>query len=158
MDTKINTLIFDCFGVVCDPVLGGWYKDNILKRGLMDENLKNVFEEFDLGKISEDDIVSYFLKYEGINLTREKLREDIDSYLRLDEKLASMILKLKNKGFKIILLSNASASFFKRKVYTTYPQFKNLFDEIIISSEVGMTKPGKDIYLYTLKKVNSEPG
>ena len=157
MNTKINTFIFDCYGVVCDPVLGGWYKENMLKRGLADENLKNIFEEYDLGKISEDDVLSYFLKYDGVTSTREELRKDIDSYLKLDVKLADVILKLKNKGFKTMLLSNSNYAFFKRMVYPTYPQFKNLFNKIIISSEIGMTKPGKDIYLYALDKIASKP-
>lgn len=38
-----------------------------------------------------------------------------------------------------------------------YPQFKSLFDEIVISSEVGITKPDKEIYLHTLQKINSKP-
>lgn len=157
MEPKINTLIFDCFGVICDPVLNGWYKENRLKHGLIDENLQSIFKKFDLGKFSEDDIVEYFLKYDGINSTKEKLREEIDSYLKLDNKLADIILKLKTKGFKTVLLSNANASFFERKVYTDYPEFKNLFNEIIISSEVGITKPDKEIYLYALQKIDSKP-
>ena len=157
MNKKINTLIFDCFGVVCDGVLNNWYKENVLCRGIVDENLKNVFEEFDLGKISEDDIISYFMKYKGINSTKEELRKEIDGYLKLDEKLADIILKLKKKGLKTMLLSNSNASFFERIVYPKYPQFKGLFDKIVISSEVGMTKPGKDIYLYALREIGSKP-
>ncbi|MFA6190423.1 MAG: HAD family phosphatase [Candidatus Staskawiczbacteria bacterium] len=157
MNKKINTFIFDCFGVICGSVVGAWYKDNMIKRGKVDENLMAILEQFDLGKISEDSLLSYFLKYEGINATREELRKDIDSYLKLDVKLADIILELKNKGFKTMLLSNANASFFNRLVYSKYPQFKSLFDEIIISSEVEMTKPGKDIYLYGLNKINSKP-
>lgn len=154
---KINTFIFDCFGVICDPVLNGWYKENRVKHGFVDENLQSVFKNFDLGKLSEDDIVEYFLKYDGVNSTKEKLREEIDNYLKLDYNLANIILKLKNKGFKTVLLSNANASFFERKIYKDYPDFKNLFNEIVISSEVGITKPDKEIYLHTLQKINSKP-
>lgn len=157
MEHKINTFIFDCFGVICDPVLNGWYKENRLKHGLVDENLQSVFKNFDLGKLSEDDIVEYFLKYDDVNSTKEKLREEIDSFLKLDSNLADIILKLKNKGFKTVLLSNANASFFERKIYTDYPEFKNLFNEIVISSEVGITKPDKEIYLHALEKINSKP-
>ncbi len=157
MQHKINTFIFDCFGVIYDPVLNGWYKENRLKHGFVDENLESVFKDFDLGKLSEDDIVEYFLKYDGVISTKEKLREEIDSFLKLDNNLADTILKLKNKGFKTVLLSNANASFFERKIYTDYPEFKNLFNEIVISSKVGVTKPDKEIYLLTLEKINSKP-
>lgn len=33
MKPQITTFIFDCFGVICDPVLNGWYKENRLKNG-----------------------------------------------------------------------------------------------------------------------------
>ncbi|MBP6854888.1 MAG: HAD family phosphatase [Candidatus Pacebacteria bacterium] len=157
MEPKITTFIFDCFGVICEPVLNGWYRDNRLKKGLVDENLKSVFEKFDLGELSEDDIVDYFLKYDGVNLTKEEMREQIDAYLGIDGELVKVIKSLKSKGFKTALLSNANASFFERKIYPTYPEFKDLFDELIISSEIGMVKPYKDIYEYTLKKINSKP-
>ncbi len=157
MNTKIKTIIFDCFGVVCDPVLGGWYKDNMLKRGLVDENLPNLFRQFDMGILSEEDIIDYFQKYDGITLTPEELRKEIDLYLRLDNALVDVIKKLRHKGFKTILLSNANNSFFERKIYPTYPEFKTIFDEIIISSVVQMVKPDPDIYLHTLEKVSSHP-
>lgn len=157
MKPKINTFIFDCFGVVCDPVVNNWYKENRLKYGLVDNNLQSLLKELDLGNASEDDIVDYFMKYDGVNSTREELRKDIDSYLKLDTKLVEIIKKLRDKGYKTILLSNANASFFKRKIYTTYPEFKDLFDNIIISSDIKMVKPDPDIYLHTLSKINSKP-
>lgn len=157
MDTKITTFIFDCFGVVCSPVLNGWYKENRLKHGLVDENILNVFQKFDLGQFSEDDIINYFLSYEGVNSTKEKIREDVDSYLHIDNQLVDTIKNLKNKGYKIALLSNGNSSFFERKLYIMFPEFKSLFDEIIISSNIGMVKPNDDIYFYALDKINSKP-
>ena len=154
---KINTIIFDCFGVILDPVLGGWYRDNMLKRGLVDENLPDTFRQFDTGELTEDDMLNYFRKYDGVTSTPEKLREEIDAYLKIDNSLVEVIKKLKQKGFKIVLLSNANNSFFERKVYPTYPEFKSLFDEIIISSIVQMVKPDQDIYLHALEKAGSHP-
>lgn len=157
MNTVINTFIFDCFGVLCEPVLNGWYKDNRLKQGFIDENLLHIFEQFDLGFLSEEDIVDYFSKYEGVDSTKEKIRKEIDEYLKIDATLVAVIRALKQKGFKTALLSNANASFFERKVYVDYPEFKNLFDDIVISSSVGMVKPNRDIYEYALQKIGSKP-
>ena len=157
MNPKITTFIFDCFGVILDPVLNGWYKENRLKHGLIDNNIQNFLRGFDLGDINEEDVVDYFMKYEGVNSTKEELRKEIDSFLKLDTKLALIINKLKANGYKTVLLSNAGNSFFERKVYTTYPEFKDLFDDIIISSNIKMIKPNPDIYLYTLEKINSKP-
>lgn len=154
---KIKTIIFDCFGVVCGPPLSGWYKDNMLKRGLVDENLPNLFRQFDKGILTEEDIFDYFSKYDGITSTPEEIRKETDIYLSIDNALVGVVKKLRQKGFKTILLSNSNHNFFERKIYPTYPEFKNLFDEIIISSLVQMVKPDPDIYLHTLKKISSHP-
>jgi HAD superfamily hydrolase (TIGR01509 family) len=158
MNKQINTLIFDCFGVICDPIFNAWYRDNMLKRGLKDDNLLNVFEQHDLGKFSEDDVITYFSKLEGITATKDKIREEIDGYVKLSEDLAEVILKLKNRGFKTMLLSNAGTYIFNDKIYVKYPQFKGLFEEIVISSDIGLVKPNSDIYLHALKKIKSAPG
>jgi putative hydrolase of the HAD superfamily len=157
MHPKINTIIFDCFGVICDPVINGWYKEHRLKKGFVDDNFKKMLIQSDLGKLSENDIFEYIMKYEDINFSKEELRNEIDSYLTLDTKLADIIKKLKSKGYKTVLLSNSNSTFFERKVYSTYPEFKNLFDEIIISASIGMVKPNKEIYMHTLDKINSKP-
>ncbi len=153
--TNITTFIFDCFGVICEPAMFGWYRDHRLVHGFIDENLEAIFREFDLGKVSEEDIATYFSKYDGINSSKEKIAEEIDGYLKIDVGLVLLIKKLRRNGFKTALLSNANHTFFDRKVYTTYPEFKQLFDAIVISSSVGMVKPNADIYEYTLGKMNS---
>ena len=56
-----------------------------------------------------------------------------------------------------MLLSNANQGFFDRKVYPSNPEFKNLFDEVVISSSVQMVKPNADIFLYALEKIGSKP-
>jgi putative hydrolase of the HAD superfamily len=157
MDSKIDTFIFDCFGVVYDPILFNWYQENRVDRGFTDPKLLDVFRDFDLGNLSEEDIAEYFSKYEGITSTKKEIQKQIDDYLKLNVKLVTIIKKLKSKGFKTILLSNANSDFFERKIYPTYPEFKNIFDEIIISSDVKMVKPNKDIFLYTLEKCDSKP-
>ena len=157
MDKKITTFIFDCFGVVCDPVLYSWYGKNSIKYGFTDDDLPNVLKKFDLGVLNEDDILDYFLKYKGVTLSRGELREDIDSYLKIDHSLVYIIKKLREKGYKTALLSNGHYSFFERKIYKIYPEFKNIFDEIILSSVVNMVKPDAEIYLHTLEKIKSKP-
>ncbi len=158
MGSKINTFIFDCFGVISTPVLYKWYNKNRLEQGYVDEKLPELFKNFDLGKLSEDDVVDYFLRYEGVHSTKEEIKAEIDSYVNVDMILSKAILALKNQGFRTMLLSNANAAFFERKIYVDYPDFKNLFDRIIISSEVGMTKPDKEIYQFALEEIGSLPG
>jgi epoxide hydrolase-like predicted phosphatase len=157
MNKKINAFMFDCFGVISPPPLFGWYKKYMTDRGLSDDKLLDVFRNYDLNKISGENVAEYFSKYEGITSSKEEIQEQIDSYLKIDTELVNVIKQLKNKGYKTALLSNGNTAYFDRIVYPTYPEFKNLFGEIIISSDVGIVKPDKEIYLYALEKINSKP-
>ncbi len=157
MESKITTFIFDCFGVICDPLLLKWFKEKSEKHGFVDNDWQNVCRQFDLGIFSEDDIFDRFSKYKGITAVKEEIKIEIDSTLKLDHSLLNIVAKLKQRKFKIALLSNANHSFFDRKIYPTYPEFKTLFDKIVISSEVGMVKPDRDIFLHTLEKIKSKP-
>ncbi len=157
MKKSVKTFIFDCFGVIYEPFLMGWYKDHSRKHDFVDEQLHEVLKNFDLGKFSEEDILDYFLKYKGVTLNKSELRDHIDSYLKVDTKLVDVIKQLKSAGYKIVLLSNANHTFFDRKIYPIFPEFKDIFDEIVISSQVGMVKPNADIFLYTLEKINILP-
>jgi epoxide hydrolase-like predicted phosphatase len=157
MNPKINTFIFDCFKVVCAAPFSGWNKDHMTDQGLIDEKFDEILMDYDLGKLSEEDVTEHFSKCAGIASSKEEIQEQIDSYLKIDEDLVNLIKQLRNKGYKTALLSNGNHAFFERKVYQTYPYFKNLFDEIVISSEIGITKPDKGIYLHTLEKINSKP-
>lgn len=158
MNSRINTFIFDCFGVIYSGPFVLWYNENKLKYGFVDDDkLNDIYKEYDLGNLSESDVAEYFSKYKGITSTKEEIQEQIDNYLKLNTELINIIKTLKAKGFKTALLSNGNTAYFERAIYPTYPEFKNLFDEIVISSEVKMVKPDPEIYIHTLEKIGSKP-
>ena len=154
---KITSIIFDCFGVLADPVLSYWYRDNYLNLGLVDAELEATLRRFDLGELTEDDIFDRFSKYEGITATRDEIRKQTDLYMKLNKELIKVIRGLRTNGYQIVLLSNANHSFFDRKIFAEFPDFKELFDYIVISSQVKMVKPDPEIYLHTLEKVGKRP-
>jgi epoxide hydrolase-like predicted phosphatase len=157
MHIKVNTFIFDCFGVICGPVLNGWYQDYCAKKGFIDTDIDALFEKFDLGQITEEDIIDHFSIYTHIDSSKEVIQEQVDSYLVLNTELLTTIQELKDEGYRIALLTNANASFFERKLYPKYPDFKEIFNEIIISSEIGITKPNTAIYRYALERIGADP-
>lgn len=147
-----KAFIFDCFGVVASSVLGGWAPDNLNKFGY---DSHDIFKKIDLGEISENDALLEFSKL--VNRPAEIVRKEIDAYFNPNTELIDYINELKNRKYKVILLTNSSHDFFERLVFKDYPWFRDLFDDIIISSQIKMIKPYKDIYLYALKKNNLDP-
>jgi epoxide hydrolase-like predicted phosphatase len=149
MDKK--TLIIDCFGVVASTPSMSWINDNLG----VEFDKKDLLKRANLGEIPEEDV---FLKLSTfVNRSPSAVREEIDGYFKLNEELIAYLKELKLKKYKIILLTNANHTFFERFIFVKYPWFRDLFDDIIISSKIKMLKPSNDIFLYVLKQSNLKP-
>lgn len=71
------------------------------------------------------------------------------------EKNVRLLPKLKEKGFKLYVLSNFSERHFET-VYKKYDFFK-FFDGMIISSHVKLAKPEKEIFLELIRRYGIVP-
>lgn len=64
------------------------------------------------------------------------------------------LLELKKQGMKLLLLSNAQTCF----IYNELPEeIRLLFDEIMISENVGIKKPSKELFELAFKRLEMEP-
>ena len=97
---------------------------------------------------------------EVIKSYREKYVEDADTiewfinhgeYMHIQRKdVYKLIHKLKEKGYKIYLLSNYCEDLFKK--HTNGAEFLKDIDGKVVSYEVKITKPDERIYEYLLEK------
>lgn len=149
---KKSTIIFDCFGVIAGRVLGKWIPDNLG----VDFDPSELFDKHDLDEIKEHELLAHLAELVGRDPSI--VRKEIDSNFKLNVPLVDFIKQLKQKGYKIVLLSNANHSFFDRYVFVRHPDFKNLFDDIVISSRIKMIKPNPEIFYHALSnnKVKAE--
>jgi len=121
-----------------------WFKliekihDNSIKRGIARKHLDK------LAKLLRTD----YRDLENLFLQAYK------KYFKLNKELYDFAFKLQKKGYKIVILSNQWYISKKAKVP------KNLvrkFDLVVISCDVGIRKPDKDIYKFLLEKLKIEP-
>ena len=64
------------------------------------------------------------------------------------------LMKLKEQGMKLLLLSNAQNCF----IYNELPvEVRRLFDVTLISEEVGVKKPSKEVFKLAFEKLNMKP-
>jgi epoxide hydrolase-like predicted phosphatase len=112
---------------------------NMVKKG--EEVLALVAKEFH----ASDTQISYIK-----NLTIEHSKKG----KKINEELINIIKKLKKKNYKIALLSNNSVELRQR---LTDQNIIDLFDTVVISSEVGHQKPKPEIFnvLFNKLEVNS---
>ena len=72
-----------------------------------------------------------------------------------NSQLLDWIKEIKDKGYKTAIISNTSGIIFRKYQEDFFGiNLENLFDEIIISSEVKQLKPDKSIYETALRKFN----
>ncbi len=72
-------------------------------------------------------------------------------YMRYSEGIISLIQELKQKGYKLYILSNMTRHFIKNDY--KFPILKE-FDGIVYSAPIKMVKPDPKIYEYLLNKYN----
>lgn len=143
----IKAIIFDFFDVFRTDAYKSWLAAN---------NIPHEGEYFDasrrqdMGEITTEEFLQELSRLQGRTITREDLEQNVT----LDNELIALAEQLRKK-YRIALLSNAPSAFI-RGVFAEH-DLERLFDEIIISSEVGMVKPNANIFEHTLKKLRSSP-
>lgn len=109
------------------------------------------------GKSFEEVILFLVAKFDPSEKTRNymiDLLKENDSLYHLNNELIIYIKKLKEKGYKIALLSNNSLTLRAKLIEEN---IFDLFDAIVISSEVGYMKPQPEIFEILFKKLKVNP-
>jgi putative hydrolase of the HAD superfamily len=149
--SKIKLAIFDFFGVISSGVSVIWLKQFFTDEQINDID-KKYMEKADANEISHKTFFSEMGKL--TNLSATQVEKQWLDFVRINNELIEFIKQLK-KSVKVMLLSNAD-SVFLRKVLKSN-DLEVLFDHIIISSEVYMIKPNKEIFDLALKMGNAKP-
>ena len=113
--------------------------------------------EFDAGNISKDDLIKEYGKL--YPMYEENIREFINNADRMQlarEEVWEWVHKLKEKGFKIYLLSNYSEYLFN--IHTKGVPFMDDLDGRLVSYEIHQVKPGREIYETLLKRYDLDAG
>lgn len=148
----IKNLIFDVGGVLFDYR----WKEMFMDYGLDDDNAIRVgtqmfndpdrtWDIFDLGIKSDEEITDIFCKkYPGDeDVIRWFIRHG--EYMQVPRpKVWKKVHELKQKGYKIYILSNYPESLFKK--HTEYADFMDDIDGLMVSYMIHKAKPAEDIY------------
>lgn len=148
----IKNLIFDVGGVLFDYR----WKEMFMDYGLDEDNAIRVgtqmfndpdrtWDIFDLGIKSDEEIADIFCKkYPGDeDVIRWFIRHG--EYMQVPRpKVWKKVYELKQKGYKIYILSNYPESLFKK--HTEYADFMDDIDGLMVSYMIHKAKPAEDIY------------
>lgn len=130
---------------------------NIKNFGLSDDAMspffKEVFQDCLVNKIDLKKAVEPYLKgWKWTGTVDEFLRFWFESEHHINKKMIDLIKTLRNKNIKCFLATN------QEKYRTEYVKnemgFKNIFDNIFSSAEIGYKKPEREFYEFIFNQIN----
>ncbi len=147
---KKQAIIFDCFGVLAT---GTWqrYLDG-LPPTIDQQPLHDLNRAHDAGMLSDDD---YLFRLKDLTGHAPQRIEDV----KLDETAKNSALltyiTLLKKHYKLAILSNIASDWITTRLLDASEQA--LFDDIIESFRVGITKPHPDIFYLAAERLGVDP-
>jgi len=148
---KYKAIIFDFFGVICSEISMTWFKEHLSEKQIIE--VKNSISKLvDVGAISENDFFERLSKISA--MPAEEIKTEWYDLADINEELVKLIRDIKN-DCNIYLCSNSPSPLINSILKEN--NLYNLFQDIIISSEVHMAKPNLGIFKYALEKVKCIP-
>ena len=113
------------------------------------------WQDYDRGVLTIDETAAEVAKLR--NCTAETAKEHMLYAISLQEEVeptAKLIKELKERGYKLYVLSNMSKEYIE--FLREFPVFE-YFDEQVVSCEIGIGKPDRRIYEYLLSNYDLDP-
>jgi epoxide hydrolase-like predicted phosphatase len=144
----IKAIIFDFFGVICSDEYWQFVKAD---KNDTDGQFNKLSNDLNLGNISWDDFVDEVARDTGQE--KEQVRKMYGSQ-KINPDMVRLIGTLRKK-YKTALLTNAN----KEQLHQIIQGIglEKVFNEIVVSSDVGMVKPDERIFQLTLSKLQVDP-
>ena len=158
----MRKVIFDLGGVVLDwnpdAILENYYEEGDA-RALMKRELFQHPDwlHMDRGLFSEADVVSRVQKRTGRPADElHGLLDAVRASLSAKQETVALIERLSERGVPLYCLSNMPATTFAylKDRHDFWPRFRG----IVISGEIRMMKPEREIFEYLIKRYNLVPG
>lgn len=139
----IKAIIFDFFDVFRTDAYKSWLTANKIPH---EGEYFEASRRMDMGELTADLFLAELSRLQDRPVTLQEL----EANAKLDEEVIAIAEELKG-NYRIALLSNAPSVFIRALLVEH--DLERLFDEVIVSSEVGMVKPDADIFRLTLDRL-----
>ena len=147
---EYRALVFDFFGVLCSEVAPPWFHEHFPHSG---GSLKGeLMYPADRGEVSQENLFAQLAKMSGISA--KEIEEDWIKRAAINIELLSLIKESKGL-YKLGILSNSMSPYFD--TITRDLGLGEIFDEIVISSEIGHAKPEPEAYKEIIMRLNVLP-
>lgn len=145
----IKAIIFDCFGVLT----GDLWKEFLAS---LPEGQKG--KAHDLNRALDSGYLSHRDFYHQIHELTGRMPEEVEHIISAEMKKNTLLLRYiaeLNQKYKIAILSNISSNWITQHFLDSHEV--KLFDSIVISVEIGVTKPDKRAFEIAAQKLGVSP-
>jgi putative hydrolase of the HAD superfamily len=142
-DGRALQAIADLIGVPVDDFKHEYFKRNHLS------NIQNIAWD----EVVMQVVAVFDSKKETLDKVSELIKER-ESRKKINHELCGMFEKLRAKGFKVAILSNATTKLRDRMKTNG---ISDLVDEIVISAEIGFQKPHQEAFDVLFQKLGVSP-
>ena len=149
-------------------VLLEWNKDKILRGVVKTEKdymildkaifQSGLWERLDLGTLTREELVLKVVSMIG-SIYQEKVQEVVwnwPSYIEIYKEVFPFLVRLKEKGHRIFVLSNTSPVFYELLKDQLYP-LNGILDGFVLSCDIKVIKPDRKIFEEILRKYQLDP-
>ena len=150
-NSKYKAIVFDFFGVLSSEVAFAWLSKHFSGEK-MAELRKVYIVPIDKGDLPEKEWFDALGKL--LSVSSKQVRDEWLGLATIDQDMIALVRRLKG-SYKLAILSDAPSPFFREVI--AKDKLENLFDEIIVSSEVHMTKESPGSYRFVLDKLSISP-
>ena len=147
-----KAVVFDFFGVFCPDITLEWFKKNVpnYEEKLID--FQAICGKSDYGKLDKQNFYQEISRLTYISIS--EIIKGVEAETIINAPLATFVTSLKHKGYITACLSNGTKEW-TLEVISDHG-LEVLFDEIVLSGDLGIVKPDPRIYLHTLEKLSVE--
>jgi len=144
----LTSNVFDAFRAFCE--LEGLEPDTLRQRFREDPGSRELLIDLETGKLDEDEFEPRFAEILGVE--PPGLIERIFAGAASDEEMLAAVERARAQGIRTGLISNSwGTRRYDRELLS------RLFDGVVISGEIGIRKPSREIYELAAERIGLQP-
>ena len=145
----LTTNVFDSFREFCASE--GLPADAVKRLFRLDPEAVALLRQLERGELAEEDFSPRFARMLGVE-DHDGLVDRLFAGMRPDEKMSTAVRRVREAGIHTVLVSNSwSTTHYDRE------RLAELFDEVVISAEVGLHKPEPAIFELAAERAGTAP-
>jgi putative hydrolase of the HAD superfamily len=153
-----NVIAFFDYQRACDTIGRPRGRDGAeLLRTARNAGFNDLLQRFERGQLSTEEFSNSSSRMFGVDVPPEEFAEAWSDIFWLNEAIVPIVLGLKASGYRLVLGSNTNILHANR-FRSQFASLLSAFDRLVLSFELGHSKPSPEFYLACAKAAGVSPG